>query len=109
MALRTLDSPYREVTRPIVDYVRLLRRESPRDLVAVYIPQYVVGHWWEQILHNQSALRLRTRLMFSRNVVVVTVPWQLQSSQDRAEATELPAPGALRRGDTAPDQTKKGE
>ncbi len=90
VALRTLDSPYREVTRPIVDYVRLLRRESPRDLVAVYIPQYVVGHWWEQILHNQSALRLRTRLMFSRNVVVVTVPWQLESSQDRAEAPNSP-------------------
>jgi amino acid transporter len=109
VSLRILDSPYREVTRPVLDYVRLLRRESPRDLVAVYIPQYVVGHWWEQILHNQSALRLRTRLMFSRNVVVVTVPWQLQSSQDRAEAPEISGPGALRRGDTQPTQTKKGE
>ena len=39
---------------------------NPRDLVMVYIPEYVVGHWWEQMLHNQSALRLRARLLFSR-------------------------------------------
>ncbi len=79
--LRILDSPYREITRPILDYVRTLRRESPRDLVAVYVPEYVVGHWWEGILHNQSALRLKTRLRFSPGVVVVSVPWQLDSSE----------------------------
>ena len=79
--LRVLSSPYREITRPILDYVKSVRLESPRDLVAVYIPQYVVGRWWEQLLHNQSALRLRTRLMYSPNVTIVSVPWQLESSE----------------------------
>ncbi len=79
--LRILDSPYREITRPLVGYVRSVRREGPRDLVVVYIPEYVVGHWWEQLLHNQSALSLRTRLLFTPGVVVASVPWQLRSSR----------------------------
>ncbi|MFI2703560.1 APC family permease [Cellulosimicrobium composti] len=79
--LRVLDSPFREITRPVLSYVRSVRRESPRDLVVVYIPEYVVGHWWEQLLHNQSALRLKGRLLFTPGVVVASVPWQLSSSQ----------------------------
>lgn len=78
--LRVLDSPFREITRPVVGYVKSIRRESPRDLVVVYVPEYVVGHWWEQLLHNQSALRLKSRLLFSPGVVVASVPWQLESS-----------------------------
>ncbi|MEN3304013.1 MAG: hypothetical protein V7603_215, partial [Micromonosporaceae bacterium] len=78
--LKILESPYREVTRPIVDYVRGIQRQSPRDIVAVYIPEYVVGHWWEQLLHNQSALRLKTRLLFEPGVMVTSVPWQLAST-----------------------------
>ena len=85
VTLRVLDSPYREVTRPILDYVKHLRRDSPRDLVTVYVPEYVVGHWWEQLLHNQSALRLKTRLLFTPGVMVVSVPWQLASSDRAAE------------------------
>lgn len=79
--LRVLDSPYREITRPILSYVRSIRRESPRDLVVVYIPEYVVGHWWEHLLHNQSALRLKGRLLFTPGVVVASVPWQLSSTK----------------------------
>ena len=79
--LKVLDSPFREVTRPIINYVRAIRRDSPRDLVVVYIPEYVVGHWWEQLLHNQSALRLKGRLLFTPGVVVASVPWQLASSE----------------------------
>jgi hypothetical protein len=79
--LKVLDSPFREITRPILTYVRSIRRDSPRDLVVVYIPEYVVGHWWEQLLHNQSALRLKGRLLFTPGVVVASVPWQLASSE----------------------------
>lgn len=79
--LRVLDSPFREITRPVLTYVRSIRRESPRDLVVVYIPEYVVGHWWEQLLHNQSALRLKGRLLFTPGVVVASVPWQLSSTE----------------------------
>ena len=83
--LKVLDSPYREVTRTVVDYVRSIRRNSPRDVITVFIPEYVVGHWWEHLLHNQSALRLKSRLLFSPGVMVVSVPWQLKSSIDAAE------------------------
>ncbi|HET9654217.1 MAG TPA: APC family permease [Kineosporiaceae bacterium] len=96
--LRALDSPYREITRPIVDYVRNIRRESPRDLVVVFVPEYVVGHWWEQLLHNQSALRLKTRLHYTPGVMVASVPWQLSSSEGLGEREEHAAPGAARRG-----------
>lgn len=61
-----LDSPFREITRPLLDYVRDLHQASPKDLITVYVPEYVVGHWWEHLLHNQSALRLKTRLRFTR-------------------------------------------
>ena len=89
VTLRILDSPYREITRPILDYVKGLRRDSPRDLVTVYVPEYVVGHWWEQLLHNQSALRLKTRLLFTPGIMVVSVPWQLISSDAAADRGEV--------------------
>jgi amino acid transporter len=76
-----LDAPYRDITGPVLDYVASLRRDSPRELVVIYIPEYVVGHWWEQLLHNQSALRLKARLLFQRGVMVTSVPWQLASSR----------------------------
>jgi hypothetical protein len=99
VTLTILNSPYREVTRPILDYVKSLNRKSPLDLVTVYIPEYVVGHWWEQLLHNQSALRLKGRLLFSPGVMVVSVPWQLLSSERiDPDALDL-APGAARKGE----------
>lgn len=98
--LKVLASPYREITRPIISYIRRLRRESPRDVITVFIPEYVVGHWWEQILHNQSAFRLKTRLLFEPGVMVTSVPWQLNSSESRARRAEQKyhAPGTARRG-----------
>ena len=96
-----LDSPYREITRPILDYVRDVRQADPRDVVAVYIPEYVVGRWWEQLLHNQSALRLKGRLLFTPGVMVTSVPYQLQSSAlaERRLERSTRAPGAIRRGE----------
>jgi len=94
--LRVLDSPYREVTRPVLDYVRSVRRESPRDLVVVFVPEYVVGHWWEQLLHNQSALRLKTRLHYMPGVMVASVPWQLASSEGLEDRDDGLAPGRER-------------
>jgi amino acid transporter len=76
-----LDSPYREVTKPLLEYVRGLRRNKPRDVVTIFLPEYVLGRWWEQLLHNQSALRLKARLLFEPGVMVTSVPWQLRSSR----------------------------
>ena len=94
--LKVLDSPFREITRPVISYVRSIHRDSPRDLVVVYIPEYVVGHWWEQLLHNQSALRLKARLLFTPGVVVASVPWQLSSSAGQTGLEEY-APGTIPR------------
>ena len=114
--LKVLDSPFREITKPVVDYVQSLRKQSPRDLVTVFVPEYVVGKWWEQLLHNQSALRLRTRLRFTSGVVVTSVPYLLASglaareaevAEDAADTSLL---GLIRHGETgagepSPDQT----
>ncbi|MFJ9461584.1 APC family permease [Kitasatospora sp. NPDC101447] len=97
--LKVLDSPFREITGPVLDYVKNLRRSSPRDVVAVYIPEYVVGHWYEHLLHNQSALRLKGRLLFKPGVMVTSVPWQLESSERRKPQKAWSAPGAVRRGE----------
>ena len=97
VALKVVESPYREITKPVLDYVKRVRTKNPRDIVTVFVPEYVVGHWWEQILHNQSALRIKTRLLFQPGVMVVSVPWQLKSSERVAERPE-PTPGAYRRG-----------
>ena len=96
--LKVIASPYREITRPILDYVRRVSKESPRTVVTVFIPEYVVGHWWEQVLHNQSALRLKGRLLFMPNVMVTSVPWQLNSSERLQAFQPHAAPGDARRG-----------
>jgi hypothetical protein len=64
----------------VLDYVSELHDQHPRDLIVVYVPEYVVGRWWEHLLHNQSALRLKARLLFQRGVMVTNVPWQLDST-----------------------------
>lgn len=96
--LKVIASPYREITRPVLDYVKRVSRESPRTVVTVFIPEYVVGRWWEQLLHNQSALRLKSRLLFMPQVMVTSVPWQLDSSQRRRPLQPHVAPGDARRG-----------
>jgi amino acid transporter len=97
--LTVVSSPYRELVRPVVKYVKEKRRESPRDIVSVYIPEYVVGRWWEQLLHNQTALRLKGRLLFMPGVMVTSVPYQL-SSAARVDPRHTigPAAGDVRRG-----------
>lgn len=103
--LTIIHSPYREMTQPIIDYVRKIRRDNPRDAVTVFVPEYVVGRWWQQVLHNQSALRLKSRLLFEPGVMMTSVPYQLRSRQDKGgwgvapnPSIEFPSPGA---GDTS--------
>ncbi|MCW2816553.1 MAG: DNA-binding protein [Nocardioides sp.] len=100
--LKLLHSPYRELVNPIVAYATEIRRANPRGVVAVYIPEYVVGRWWEQLLHNQTALRLKGRLLFTPGVMVTSVPFQLRSSQVAVEREERDTfrvrAGDLRRG-----------
>ena len=96
--LKVIASPYREITRPILDYVKRVSKESPRSVVTVFLPEYVVGHWWEHVLHNQSALRLKGRLLFMPGVMVTSVPWQFNSSERLKTMHPHAAPGDARRG-----------
>ena len=86
--LTIVSSAYRDLTAPVLDYLGRISI-GPRDVVQVFVPEYVVGHWWEQLLHNQSALRLKTRLLFMPGVMVTSVPYQLKS----AEPHSLERPG----------------
>ncbi|MEU7699324.1 APC family permease [Streptomyces sp. NPDC015492] len=90
--LRVLSSPYRSIVQPVLRHVREAPERTGDSVVSVVIPEYVVGHWWEQPLHNQSALRLKTRLLFMKNVVVIDVPYRLASARElaaeRARAAE---------------------
>ncbi|MDQ1536998.1 MAG: hypothetical protein QOE58_1391 [Actinomycetota bacterium] len=96
--LKVLDSPFREITTPVVDYVKSIRRDSPRDVVMVYIPEYVVGRWYEHLLHNQSALRLKGRMYFTPGVMVTSVPWQMRSSEGVEDRLDSTGGGSVRRG-----------
>ncbi|GAB3238982.1 APC family permease [Glycomyces halotolerans] len=93
--LTVLDSPYREITGPIVDYVKALRRDAPRDVVTVYLPEYVVGHWWRRrgsarsyfpwstnLLHNQTTKALRRQLRYEPGVMICIVPWILGENME---------------------------
>ena len=101
--LKIIASPYRELVRTVVRYVKDVRKSSPRDVVTVYIPEYVVGRWWEQLLHNQTALRLKGRLLFMPGVMVTSVPYQLRSAGAVKMRRGRPAPGDVRRGVRSPD------
>jgi amino acid transporter len=74
--LIVVDSPYREFTRPAVEYVKSLK-PSRKHTVTVIIPEFVVEHWWENFLHNQNALRLKAALLGVPWVVVISIPFHI--------------------------------
>ena len=72
--LHTIYSPYRDLTGPVLAFLDELDAEDPDDLITVVIPEFVVTTWYTQILHNQTALALKARLLFRPNTVVTSVP-----------------------------------
>jgi amino acid transporter len=86
--LHILSSPYRELTTPVLQYLDELDAEHENDIITVVLPEFVLTKWWEQLLHNQSALVLKTRLLFRRNTVVVSVPYHI-------ERGEVAVPGVM--------------
>lgn len=85
VALTVAESPYREITRPVLEFIRRQRERNPRDVITVFIPEYVLGRWWDHLLHNQSALRLKARLLFEPGVMVTSVPWQLNTGKPKEQ------------------------
>ena len=97
--LRILRSPYRDLSFPLISYVREHREAHGAEVVTVYMPQYIVGHWWENLLHNHKARRIRQKLMMIHGVTISLVPWLLDSSQLIYARRSRPIPGQDRRGE----------
>ncbi|WP_254678060.1 APC family permease [Agrococcus sp. SGAir0287] len=96
--LRILPSPYRDVSQPVIDHIEERRVEHGPEIVTVYMPKYVVGHWWERVLHGHKSRRVRQRLSLTHGVAVALVPWRLQSARLLEEREARPLPGDARRG-----------
>ena len=75
--LEIVYSPYRELSRPVLRFVEELNAQRPNDIVTIVIPEFVVSSWWGQLLHNQSALVLKGRLLFRKGTVVTSVPYHV--------------------------------
>jgi hypothetical protein len=75
--LVTLPSPYRSLIRPIREYIDQLERRYSDDVVTVILPEFIPNRWWQNFLHNQTAIAIKTMLLFTKNVVVVSVPYHL--------------------------------
>jgi len=97
--LRIIGSPYRDISMPLIKYIKHHREESGSEVVTVYTPQYIVGHWWESLLHNHKARRIRHKLLLCPGVTVALVPWLLDSTRALYTRPQRPLPGQDRRGE----------
>jgi amino acid transporter len=85
-------SPYRELSRPILKFIDEIDARWDNDIVTVLIPEFVVRRWWEHILHNQTALFLKGRLLFREGVVVTSVPYHVRTGKPADPADPVPGP-----------------
>jgi hypothetical protein len=97
--LRIVPSPYRDIGTPLITYIKARRAEYGSEVITVYTPQYIVGHWWENLLHNHKARRIRQKLMLCHGVTIALVPWLLDSSTQLYTRGSRPLPGSDRRGE----------
>ncbi|HWM33565.1 MAG TPA: APC family permease [Pseudolysinimonas sp.] len=97
--LTVLVSPYRDISMPLIKYIKRHRKDHGSEVVTVYTPHYVVGHWWESFLHNHKARRIRHKLALVHGVVIALVPWLLDSSTLIYGRRSRPLPGQDRRGE----------
>ena len=75
--LVVLESPYRSLMEPLLEYVEQVDAERPHDFVTILLPEFVPARWWHHLLHNQRALLIKGALLFKRNTVVTSVPFHL--------------------------------
>jgi hypothetical protein len=97
--LRIIPSPFRDFGAPLGEYLMEYRERHFDMRMAVYIPKYVVGHWWEHIFHNHRANRIRKQIMHVPGAMVVLVPWRLESADKFDLFARSPLPGDIRRGE----------
>ena len=72
-----IESPYRSLAGPLLAYIDALKESNPKDTITVVLPEYVPSRWWEHLLHNQTALRLKAALLFHPGIVVTNVPYHM--------------------------------
>ncbi|MFS0729322.1 amino acid permease [Curtobacterium sp. 1P10AnD] len=97
--LTIVPSPYRDISMPLIKYIKAHRAEHGSEVVTVYTPVFVVGHWWENLLHNHRGRRIRKKLLLVHGVTVALVPWLLDSSELLYGRRSRPLPGQERRGE----------
>ncbi|GAB3611110.1 APC family permease [Humibacter ginsengiterrae] len=97
--LTVIESPYRDFGIPLMKYIKHRREEHGSEVTTVYLPQYIVGHWWEGLLHNHRARRISKQLMMIHGVTIALVPWLLDSSELIYGRRSRPLPGQDRRGE----------
>jgi hypothetical protein len=98
--LRIIPSPFRDFGAPLSEYLTEYRAQHEQQRMAIYLPKYVVGHWWEHIFHNHRANRIRKQLMYVRGAMIVLVPWRLESADKIDLFSRAPLPGDARRGES---------
>ncbi len=96
--LLVIQSPYRAYAGPVADFIKEYREKHGSTVVTVYLPQYIVGHWWESLLHNRRASRIGQQLMLIHGVTIALVPWLLDSSELIYGRRSRPLPGQERAG-----------
>ncbi|MEU1971812.1 APC family permease [Microbacterium sp. NPDC019599] len=96
--LVVIESPYRTYAGPVADFIQQYREKHGASVVTVYLPQYIVGHWWESLLHNRRASRIGQQLMLIHGVTITLVPWLLDSSELIYGRRSRPVPGQERAG-----------
>ena len=79
--LSVIDSPYRDTVNAVVSYIRRRRKKSPRDILVVYLPEFVVKHWWQRLLHRRTVRRLKRALLHEPGVMTATVPWAMHEDE----------------------------
>lgn len=77
-----VESPYRALIPPLLAYIDAMDKQDPRRPITVVLPEFVPRHFWEYFLHNQTALRLKLRLFFRPNTIVVDVPYHLGNADE---------------------------
>ncbi|GAA2980552.1 APC family permease [Microbacterium terrae] len=108
MKLVIIDSPYRSYASPVAKFIKHYREQHGSSVVTVYLPQYIVGHWWESLLHNRRSRRIAQQLMLVHGVSITLVPWLLDSTELIYGRRSRPLPGDERAGRPAPPIERHG-
>lgn len=103
-----IESPYRSYAAPVAKFIKQYREKFGSAVVTVYLPQYIVGHWWESLLHNRRSRRIAQQLMLVHGVSITLVPWLLDSSEIIYGRRSRPLPGDERAGRPAPEVHTSG-